>query len=114
MKHYINIEGKDYRCAVCWNAVAMYLREKGLEELSDFGQVTKMSAHDALIMMYWALYYGEDIEGREFPYASYQKLGNVLGAGHISEFIAIFSEQMKSQLPAADAAPKGESKKKFF
>ena len=115
MKYYINIDGKDYRCSVCWNAVAMYLKEKGLESLSDFGEITKMSASDALIMMYWSLYFGEDIEGRELPFASSQKLGNVLGAGHIAKFVMILNEQMKSQLPqdAVNELPSDQKKKKL-
>lgn len=114
MKHYINIDGTEYRVLVCWNAVAMYLKEKGLEDLSDFGAIGKMSASDALIMMYWALYYGEDSEGRELPFANSQKLGNVLGAAHVLEFSQIFAEQMKSQLPGGTKDSGEPVKKKFF
>ena len=115
MKQYIEIDGKKYRCLVCWNAVSMYLKEKGLEDLSDFGAVGKMSASDALIMMYWSLYYGEDSEGRELPFANSQKLGNVLGTCHMQQFIQIFSEQMMSQLPKTEnEGEKPVKKKKFF
>lgn len=115
MKQYIEIDGQKYRCLVCWNAIAMYLKEKGLEDLSDFGAVGKMSASDALLMMYWALYFGEDSEGRELPFANSQKLGNALGASHMQQFLKIFSEQMMSQLPKNENID-GEpvKKKKFF
>lgn len=114
MKQYIEIDGQKYRCLVCWNAVAMYLKEKGLEDLSDFGAVGKMSASDALIMMYWSLYYGEDSEGRELPFANSQKLGNVLGISHIQQFSKIFLEQMTSQLPKTGEEDEKPVKKKNF
>lgn len=116
MKQYIEIDGQKYRCNVCWNAVAMYLKEKGLDDISDFGSIGKMSASDALIMMYWSLYYGEDSEGRELPFANSQKLGNALGAGHIKQFLEIFSQQMISQLPKTEDSnpPEEQKKKKFF
>lgn len=115
MKDYIEIEGKRYRVKVCWNAVAMYLKQKGVEDLTNFGNIDNMSAEDMLIMMYWSLYYGEQIDGRELPFASSIQLGNVIGPSHIASFIAIFASQMKSEIPP-EHMPKEESdvkKKKF-
>lgn len=117
MKHYIEIEGKKYRVLVCWNAVAMYLQEKGIEDLSDFGNIAEMKASDMLIMFFWALYYGEDSEGRQLPYPSSHKLGNVVTPVHVAQFTQMFAEQMKAQIPKSEepiSEDDVKKKKSFF
>lgn len=117
MKHYIEIEGKKYRVLVCWNAVAMYLQEKGIEDLSDFGNIAKMKASDMLIMFFWALYYGEDSEGRQLPYPSSHKLGNVVTPVHVAQFTQMFAEQMNAQIPKSEepiSEDDVKKKKSFF
>lgn len=117
MKKFIEIEGKQYRVLVCWNAVSMFLKEKGMEDISEFGNLSKMTASDMLIMLYWSLYYGEDSENRVLPYSSSDKLGNVIGMAQMKEFISIFVEQITAQVPQeANSAPSNAEikKKKYF
>lgn len=119
MKDYIEIDEKRYRVHICWNAVAMYLKEKGIEDLTKFGDIYSMSAEDILILMYWAMFYGEEVEGRELPIKSSYELGMIIGHVKIMEFVGIFAKQMKSQLPPSEETQTstqegGEVKKKKF
>lgn len=115
MKDYIEIDGKRLRVNICWNAIAMFFKQKGVDDMSEFGNIVNMSAEDVLILMYWAIYYGEQCEQRELPYTSSAQLGNIVGPAQVAKFIAIFGEQMKSQIPKDQLEePTEEVKKKGF
>ena len=92
----------------------MYCQEKCIDDLTDFGNLQKMSASDMLILFFWSLHYGEDMDGRELPYKSSHQLGNIISAKHINEFIKILAEQLSSQMADNEEAAEGDVKKKRF
>lgn len=117
MKEFIEIGGKKYRAHICWNAVLMYLKEKGVEDLTKFGEIYSMSAEDVLRLMFWSMFYGEEMEGRELPIKSSHELGLMVSHKEVMEFVNIFAKQMTSQLPQQEEqtpAPEEVKKKRFF
>lgn len=107
-KSFINIDGKEYRVEVNWNALSAFLKAVGRDTLEGLSDISSMRPSDIAPLMAAAINEGERLEGRE-AHLTGESLGEVIRPSHVGKFMQIYIEQSRAQVEAEEAAKKKES-----
>lgn len=103
-KYFLNIEDKEYRVEANWNAVADFLRKKGILDLSQLDILVHIAIDDILPLMHSCIKEGERLERHDFL-MSEEELGSVVNTSIMGSFMQIYVQQSQFSGP-------GERKKK--
>lgn len=102
---YLEIGDKKCRVEANWNAIADFCRRKGVTDLSQLDILSRIGVDDILPLMHCCLKEGERVNGNDFP-LSEEELGSVVNTVKMGEFMRIYAEQSRVDLPASNEKKK--------
>lgn len=110
---YLKLPGRKLRIEINWNAIGDYCELKGIKDLSEIDDISKMTAKDVLDFIYCSAKEGERMDGRVLKLTS-RDLGSEMKAHHIVEFMKIYKSQSDTGVPVEKPAASKKKKKRFF
>lgn len=109
---YIKIDSRQYRVKHSYLTFAMFAELTGRGTIEQMGDLSKMTPHELLTMMYCSLYVGAKVDKVEFDFASPDELGLVVGIADMQDYVQVFAKQVKADIPAQQHVNTEEVKKK--
>jgi len=110
---YLKLPGQTLRIEVNWNAIADFCELKGIKDLTELDDLSKMTAKDLLDFIYCAAKEGERMDGKAFKMTA-KDLGSGLKTSHIVEFMHIYRNQSDTGLVNEGGKESTKKKKRKF
>lgn len=112
-KNYINIDDKNYRVEINWNAIADFSEMTGITNLAEFDNLQTLTPRQILTLLVACVREGERQDGRVLEMDE-KTFGGIMRPQHIGQFAAIYQSQVAVNIPSDEEKVEKKKKRKIF